>query len=163
MHKAMGAQELTPNDRAAGFALGCGKGIALTYIGLSLALFMEGKLPGPAASAFTIPKSRATDFVRRNNLLSKVSLPALANVQKLSDAANNPAALAALGADPKMASLLENPELKQALQNPALMKALEGGDIEALQKDPRIAELLKDPRLTGQMADLDKAAKVDAP
>ncbi len=162
LHKTLGAVERGRWDRAGGFALGAGKGALLSYLGLSLWLFMEGKLPGNAAAAFAVPHTRATDFVRRNNLLSKIPLPALANIQKLSDAANNPAALAALGSDPKLQALLENPELKAALKDDSLVKALQSGDVESLAKDPRLANLLKDPRLTGQMPDLGAASKVDA-
>ncbi|MBI3552498.1 MAG: CvpA family protein [Elusimicrobia bacterium] len=162
LHKLAGAQEKSPWDRQAGFAMGALKGCFLVYVPLSLALFMETKVPAEVRDSFQVPHTAVTDWTRRHNLFSSITLPQLTNMQKLMDAAKNPQAAAALLGDSKLQGMLGDPGLQSALKDDSVMKAFESGDLEALQKDPRIAALLKDPRLSGQMPDLEKALKVDS-
>jgi hypothetical protein len=122
---------------------------------------MEGRLPGEVKEFVSVPDSASTRFVRAHNLFTKVSLPALSNVQKLMEAQKSPAAAEALLSDPHLKELLGNADLKKALTDPSVTQAFQSGDIEKMLKDPRIAKLLEDPRLSGQMPDLEKALKAE--
>ena len=150
LRTAFGERENGRGDKAFGFLLGAGKGAVLLYALLSLLIFFEKPLTAalgapPAAAG----GSAAVALARRHDLFNAVPVPALAQIQKLIEAAKNPAALSAFAGQPDLQGLLADPQLKAMLQNDALATALKSGDLSALKNDPRFQALLKDPRLAG--------------
>ena len=138
-------------DRAFGFALGAAKGAVLAFAALSLLVFFEK----PLTDAFGAPpaafrESRAVAFARRRDLFAAVPVPVLAKLQKLIDAAKDPAGLEALRGEPELRALLDDPGLKASLSDGEAARALKSGDLSALKRDPRLKALLDDPRLAAR-------------
>ena len=154
LRKSLGRHAKARKERAAGFLLGLGKGIALTFVLLSCLIFFESPLTG----ALRVPPEMLDDslvagFVRRHDLYNPAPLPTLAKVQELMEAARDPRSLEARRLDPESRALLNDPKLGPALRDEKLAHAVRSGDWPALQDDPRILALLKDTRFLRPLSD----------
>jgi membrane protein required for colicin V production len=137
-----------PANRALGFVLGAGKAAAGIFVALSALLFFDKPLAQTAGTFDSQAKnSKAVAFVRSHNLFAALHLPALAGIQKMLAAQQDPRAAPALLNDPDVKALLGDPRLKAVLADPALRKALTSGDTAALLDSAKLKELLDDPAL----------------
>jgi membrane protein required for colicin V production len=152
--KIAGNREKGRLDHAGGFVLGLAKGGVIVFVALSTALFFEkpltealGRLPDAAQ------KSAVVGFVRRHNLFDVVSLPAMAKIQKLAEAARNPQSAQSLESmEPQLQEMLKDPALQSMLKDQHLDEMLKSGDMSAIKNDPRLSALLKDPRISDQLS-----------
>ena len=134
--------------------LGLGKGAVILFVAISAALFFETPLTealGKPPEA--VQRSAVVAFVRKHNLFDSVSLPALAKIQKLAQAARNPESAQSLeSVEPQLQELLKDPGLQSMLKDGNLEQILKSGDISAIKNNPQISALLKDPRISEELS-----------
>lgn len=146
LSKLSGGREDGKWNRAGGFALGVGKGAVAMFVLISVLLFFEKPLVAHFGKPPTVDESRAVAFVRVHNLFETLHFEAANKLERLLEAATNPAKAQALASDPEVRRFLDDPAFKSALQDPALANALRSGDLSALKNDPKLGALLNDPR-----------------
>jgi membrane protein required for colicin V production len=153
--KLLQGHESGPGNRALGAVLGAGKAGAGIFVALSALLFFEKPL-AQAAGAFDSQTkgSAVVAFVRSHNLFAELHLPALAGVQKMLAAQQDPRAAQALLTNPSLKALLDEPRLKEVLADPSVRKALAAGDTTSLLGSAKLKELLSDPSLAERLSQM---------
>jgi membrane protein required for colicin V production len=146
-------------DRLAGAALGAVKLLALAYLALCAAAFLEASVSVAGRRLQLTPKgSVAMDLARQNNILLWAQFPAARQLQALSKLSTDPQAVQRLQKDPSFQALLSDERVKKVLSSPSLRRALETGDVPALLQSEGLLQLLQDPKVLEQLEMVSRAA-----
>jgi uncharacterized membrane protein required for colicin V production len=134
-------------DRLLGVLLGATKGFLILFILLCALVLLEKPLAKTRGQTVDLKGSWIAGMAAKHNLIAKMDLPVIGNVEGFSKLANDPSYREKVLSDPKIKRLLDHPAMQGLFNDPAVMNAAKSSDITELLYNPHLNRTLQDPEL----------------
>jgi uncharacterized membrane protein required for colicin V production len=142
----------TTTDRVLGFALGGGKLLAMTFVVLSGATFLESNITFAGKKVVFTPKDSVfVKLARDYNAFEHWQFSGVKDLVKVAKLVGNPQNAERLKDDPDLVSLTRDPRFKKALNADGMRRALESGDVHQLLGSGSVIELIQDPEMSRRL------------